>query len=96
MAKRKPKTLGGWRDDANCLSIEGLPTSRERNALFFPERSQVEAARAKEVCKTCPVKQQCLDEAIANREKHGIWGGLDTSERGREVRRRRNQVRRIT
>ena len=38
-------------------------------------------ARAKEICRTCPVKAPCLDYAIQIREPHGIWGGLNEAER---------------
>lgn len=37
--------------------------------------------RAKEICRTCPVKAPCLDYAIRIREHHGIWGGLSEAER---------------
>jgi WhiB family redox-sensing transcriptional regulator len=59
--------------------------------MFFPERSQVEAAKAKAICANCPVKQQCLDEAIRNCERFGIWGGMDQEERRKEARRRRRK-----
>ena len=38
-------------------------------------------ARAKEICRTCPVRQPCLDYAVEIREPHGIWGGLSEAER---------------
>jgi WhiB family redox-sensing transcriptional regulator len=49
---------------------------------FFPERGQSNRA-AKAVCRACPVREQCLDYAIRNREQHGIWGGLSDRERRR-------------
>jgi WhiB family redox-sensing transcriptional regulator len=56
--------------------------------IFFPPREferkadkiQREA-QAKEICRTCPVKRPCLDYAIAIKEPHGIWGGLNEAER---------------
>lgn len=36
---------------------------------------------AKEICRSCPVRRPCLDHAIATREPHGIWGGLNELER---------------
>lgn len=82
MAGRRAKHLGDWRDDAACLG--------EDIELFFPERSQTLAARAKAICAECPVRIDCLDESIANGERFGIWGGLDQEERRRVARRRRN------
>ena len=37
----------------------------------------------KKVCNSCPVQQVCLDQAIANNEEAGIWGGMTLLERGR-------------
>ena len=36
---------------------------------------------AKSICATCPVRTPCLDFALEIREPHGIWGGLNESER---------------
>ena len=51
--------------------------------LFFPDDSQssYDTARAKAICARCPVRDECLKWAIDNRQTHGIWGGLDESER---------------
>lgn len=38
-------------------------------------------ARAKKICASCPVSEQCLAHALANGETHGIWGGTNESER---------------
>lgn len=29
------------------------------------------------LCADCPLLKQCYDFAVANEEKHGIWGGID-------------------
>lgn len=57
-------------------------------AVFFPppqfERKEDKLhreQRAKEICAACAVKRDCLDYAIAIREPHGIWGGLNELER---------------
>jgi WhiB family transcriptional regulator, redox-sensing transcriptional regulator len=39
---------------------------------------------AKAFCEMCPVRQECLEEAIQVKEK-GIWGGMTTKERRRLV-----------
>jgi len=36
---------------------------------------------AKIFCKTCPVRNECLQYAIVANEVHGIWGGLTYKER---------------
>ncbi len=68
-----------WQRLANCLGVDP--------DLFFPERG-ASTREAKEVCKGCVVRNECLDYALANGEKFGIWGGLSERER-RRVRRAR-------
>jgi WhiB family redox-sensing transcriptional regulator len=68
-----------WQRQANCLGVDP--------DLFFPERG-MSTREAKEVCAACVVRQACLDYAIANGEKFGIWGGLSERER-RTLRRAR-------
>jgi len=68
-----------WQDLANC---------RGANAdLFFPERG-ASTRQAKGICRACAVQNECLEFAIANGEKFGIWGGLSERER-RKIRRER-------
>lgn len=68
-----------WQRLANCLGVDP--------DLFFPERG-ASTREAKEVCKGCVVRNECLDYALANGEKFGIWGGMSERER-RRVRRAR-------
>jgi WhiB family redox-sensing transcriptional regulator len=68
-----------WQDLANC---------RGANAdLFFPERG-ASTRTAKSICRACSVRVECLEFAIRNGEKFGIWGGLSERER-RKIRRER-------
>src|SRR4051794_19837379 len=71
-----------WQDDANCLGVDP--------DLFFPERG-ASTREAKEVCRGCVVREQCLEFALQNGEKFGIWGGLSERER-RRIRRQRAQA----
>lgn len=57
-------------------------------AVFFPpptfERKDDKLereARAKAICQQCGVRKDCLEYAIAIKEPHGIWGGLNEVER---------------
>ena len=68
-----------WQQRGNCLGIDP--------DLFFPERG-VSTAPAKAVCKTCAVKDECIEYALENGEKFGIWGGRSERER-RRLRRER-------
>lgn len=44
--------------------------------------------RAKTVCAGCPVRTECLADALDNRVEFGIWGGLTERERRALLRRR--------
>lgn len=71
-----------WQDYGNCLGVDP--------DLFFPERG-ASTREAKEVCRGCPVKVDCLEFALENVEKFGIWGGYSERER-RRLRRQRAQA----
>lgn len=76
----------GWQSRANCMGVDP--------ELFFPERGS-STREAKEVCRGCVVREDCLEFAIANGEKFGIWGGMSERER-RRVRRARVLQQRIS
>jgi WhiB family transcriptional regulator, redox-sensing transcriptional regulator len=83
MITADPETKS-WQDYANCLGVDP--------DLFFPERG-ASTREAKTVCKGCVVRLDCLEYALANGEKFGIWGGLSERER-RRLRRQRALARR--
>ena len=68
-----------WQDRANCRGADA--------DLFFPERG-ASTRTAKGICRECAVRAECLEFAIVNGEKFGIWGGLSERER-RKIRRQR-------
>lgn len=69
-----------WRQHAACRGID--PN------IFYPV-SDDDAEEAKGICAACPVRQACLEYALANRERDGVWGGATERERRRIVRQRR-------
>jgi WhiB family transcriptional regulator, redox-sensing transcriptional regulator len=76
--------VGHWRARAACR-----PYGSE---LFFPVKADFrnsEIARAKAICRQCPVREECLQVAMDGREKIGIWGGFTPEERARLHRLRR-------
>jgi WhiB family redox-sensing transcriptional regulator len=75
---------GGWQERANCLGVDP--------DLFFPERG-ASTREAKGVCAGCEVRVECLEYALRNGEKFGIWGGMSERER-RRIRRQRALARR--
>jgi len=44
--------------------------------------------RAKAVCMGCPVRAECLADALDNRVEFGVWGGMTERERRALLRRR--------
>ena len=66
-----------WRDRAACRY--------EDPELFFPIGTSgpaLETAEAaKQVCRACTVREQCLRLALSSGQDAGIWGGLTPMER---------------
>ena len=61
-------------------------------SLFFSEQLD-DITRAKAFCAGCVVREDCLEYALRNGEKFGIWGGMSERER-RRIRRQRALARR--
>jgi WhiB family redox-sensing transcriptional regulator len=63
---------GEWLNDAACRNKDP--------EIFFSELGGhfTDAVR---ICATCPVTSQCLNHAIDNGEKYGVFGGLTPAQR---------------
>ncbi|GAB3724328.1 WhiB family transcriptional regulator [Nocardiopsis nanhaiensis] len=63
---------------------EGACTQEPRLPVtaWFPTYSRG-GWRARQVCGGCPVRQVCLEWALAANEPYGIWGGTTPAERAR-------------
>jgi WhiB family transcriptional regulator, redox-sensing transcriptional regulator len=60
--------------------------------LFYPDPGDTETEHAaKQICAGCPVKQPCLEMALATGDQYAILGGTTPTERGR-LRRQRQQT----
>ena len=74
-----------WRKRAACRGIDV--------ELFYPvTEDEADALPAKEICAGCPVRQPCLEHALAHREREGVWGGCTERERRRILRQRRKSA----
>jgi len=67
-----------WQADSLCAQTDP--------EAFFPEKGG-STREAKKICGQCEVSAQCLEYALQNDERFGIWGGLSERER-RRLRRR--------
>ena len=67
-----------WQERALCAQTDP--------EAFFPEKGG-STREAKKVCMSCEVRVECLDYALAQDERFGIWGGLSERERRRLKRR---------
>ena len=67
-----------WQSDALCAQTDP--------EAFFPEKGG-STRDAKKICGTCEVRVRCLEYALTNDERFGIWGGLSERER-RKLRKR--------
>jgi WhiB family redox-sensing transcriptional regulator len=63
-----------WQERALCAQTDP--------EAFFPEKGG-STREAKRICLGCEVRDECLDYALANDERFGIWGGLSERERRR-------------
>ncbi|MFZ2240397.1 WhiB family transcriptional regulator [Gordonia amarae] len=63
-----------WQDRALCAQTDP--------EAFFPEKGG-STREAKRICHGCEVQAECLEYALGNDERFGIWGGLSERERRR-------------
>lgn len=91
-----------WMEDSKCLDL----TLPDADAMFFPADPNANGP-AKRFCNgtrnehgtfidpPCPVRQECLEWALDNDERFGVWGGKSPRERQAEGRRRERVSRAI-
>lgn len=84
-----------WSDQAACRTVEMI--------VFFPEREHAgrggtNYSEARQVCAGCPVKAECLEDALVEERyqsgvyRHGMRGGLSPEQRASEERKRRRDA----
>lgn len=69
-----------WRMLGACRGLDA--------SIFYPDNDD-DAEVAAQVCRECSVRVACLEYALAEREKAGVWGGATERERRRILRQRR-------
>lgn len=63
--------LWNWRPAARCRTADA-------EELFVTGARQREA---REFCRTCPVRTECLAHALDQRIEFGVWGGMTERQR---------------
>ncbi len=63
-----------WQERALCAQTDP--------EAFFPEKGG-STREAKRICMGCEVRNECLEYALSNDERFGIWGGMSERERRR-------------
>ena len=71
-----------WKSYALCPTVDP--------EIFFPDKGG-DPRDAKRICMRCPVRNQCLEEALARPEVWGVWGGTTEYDR-KNLRRRQRRV----
>ena len=88
MPEEKEPPAMDWRHRSACLD--------EDPELFFPIGNTgpaiLQIEEAKQVCRRCEVREQCLAWALEAGQDHGVWGGLSEDER-RALKRRNARAR---
>ena len=64
--------MSDWRHSALC--------AQDDPELFFPEKGKRSRA-ARAVCADCPVRKECLSDALTHDRVYGVWGGTTEQER---------------
>lgn len=74
-ASVRTNTDTSWMQHSSCRGMDPR--------LWHPERGDDHLGLiiAKQICSICPVKQKCLDYALENNERIGVWGGTTGRER---------------
>lgn len=61
-----------WKEQASCSS--------EHTSIFFSTVKSSDTTTALQICKKCPVRADCLLEALQY-DYHGVWGGSTYDQR---------------
>lgn len=70
----RPQGEHQWTQDAACAEDGVGP--------MFPHEADAQGIEyAKSICARCPVVGTCLETALENNERFGVWGGLTEAER---------------
>ena len=84
-APRLPQPRPAPADSLQDWTAASACKSADPDELFVSGAAQ---NRAKAVCMGCPVRTECLADALDNRVEFGVWGGMTERERRALLRKR--------
>ena len=81
-----PHQLPGPNADFWDWQLQGSCRGEASDVFYHPDGERGRARqrrelRAKAICASCPVLQECRRHALAVAQPYGVWGGLSESER---------------
>ena len=59
--------------ETSWLGETEIPCRMQPDLFFAEAPADVESAKA--LCGSCPVREQCLSDALNRKEPWGVWGG---------------------
>ena len=59
-------------------TVKAVCAAGDPDTLFVTGAAQREAAK---ICQACPVRLECLADALDNRIEYGVWGGMTERQR---------------
>ena len=69
--------MTSWTERAECAKPN--ENGADRSPLFFSS-SGLDIRAAKRICGECPVRRECLSDALEHGDRFGVWGGVDYHE----------------
>ena len=78
----RPDVRRNWTSSLKSALLERALCAQTDPESFFPEKGG-STREAKKVCSGCLVRAECLEYALADDERFGIWGGMSERERRR-------------
>ncbi len=92
-----PGHLPGPNADVWDWQMRGSCRGLDSAVFFHPDGERGRARlqremRAKEICRSCPVLNQCRSHALRVAEPYGIWGGMSEADRELYVRQTRRRI----
>ena len=73
----EPRQLSSVVGDSDWVT-RAVCAGSDPDALFVTGAAQREAAR---LCQACPVRLECLADALDNQIEYGVWGGMTERQR---------------